>query len=130
MKLVVEEEGTRTTQEAASNAFSVATSVISYVEARAALARMRASGRIDARGLRTSRRYLDHIWLDLLSVPSDDEVLAAAADLADQYALRGYDAVQLAAAASLRRAGDVLFACFDADLNVAARRAGFELATA
>jgi len=120
----VEENGTRRTQEVVSEASAVATSVISYVEARAALARMRAGGRIDARGLRTSRRYLDDLWLDLLSVPSDDQLLADAADLADDYSLRGYDAVQLAAAASLRKAGEVTFACWDVELRSAAAELG------
>lgn len=124
IKLVVEESGTRRTQEIVSQASAVATSVISYVEARAALARMRTGGRIDARGLRTGRRYLDELWLDLLSVPSDDELLANAADLADDYSLRGYDAVQLAAAASLRKAGEVTFACWDAELTSAAAELG------
>ncbi len=107
-----------------SSASTVATSVVSYVEARAALARMRAGGRIDTRGLRTGRRYLDHLWLDVLSVPSDDELLADAADLADEHSLRGYDSIQLAAAASLLKAGDVTFACWDKELSAAAARVG------
>lgn len=123
---MVEEKGTRRTQEIVSEASAVATSVISYVEARAALARMRAGGRIDTRGLRTSRRYLDDLWLDLLSVPSDDELLADAADLADDYSLRGCDAVQLAAAASLRKAGEVTFACWDVELGAAAAELGLK----
>jgi uncharacterized protein len=111
-----------------ASAGTVATSVISYVEARAALARMKAGGRIDARGLRTGRRYLDHLWLDVLSVPSDDQLLADAADLADEHSLRGYDAMQLAAAASLRHAGEVRFACWDEELNAAATGIGLVLA--
>ena len=103
----------------------MATSVISYVEARAALARMHAGGRIDARGVRTSRRYLDDLWLDLLTVPSGDE---NAADLADDYSLRGYDAVQLAAAASLRTAGEVTFVCWDVELSSAAAELGLNAA--
>lgn len=106
----------------------MATSVISYVEARAALARMHAGGRIDARGVRTSRRYLDDLWLDLLTVPSGDEQLANAADLADDYSLRGYDAVQLAAAASLRTAGEVTFVCWDVELSSAAAELGLNAA--
>lgn len=88
---------------------------------------MTAGRRIDAGGLRSARRDLDQLWLDLLSVPADDELLATAADFADQYSLRGYDAIQLAAAASLQGVGAVHFACWDAELNAAARDRGLAL---
>jgi predicted nucleic acid-binding protein len=55
-------------------------------------------------------------------------MLAAAADLADEHSLRGYDSIQLAAAVSLREADDVLFTCWDAELNAAARNAGLRTA--
>lgn len=42
---------------------------------------------------------------------------------AERHALRGFDALHLAAAAELRRANDTIaFACFDPMLNRAARR--------
>lgn len=121
---MVDERGTDHTRETVSEASVVATSEVSYVEARAALARMRAGGRIGASAARTARRHLDDIWLDLLSIPPDDELLARAADLADEHSLRGYDSVQLAAATSLRRAGEVIFACWDAELRDAAGDVG------
>jgi uncharacterized protein len=128
IKLIVDEQGTRQTREAVGEAAAVATSDISYVEARAALARMRAGGRIGAKAARTARRVLDEIWLDLLSVPPDDELLARAAELADEHSLRGYDSLQLAAATSLQGAGDVTFACWDAELRAAAADVGLALA--
>lgn len=124
MKLLVNEPGTAETQAALSDAAVVATSEISYVESRAAIARMRAGGRIGASASNSARRLLDEIWLDLLAVPADDELLATAAELADEYSLRGYDSVQLAAATSLRTAGDVTFACCDAELRAAAESVG------
>ncbi len=60
-----------------------------------------------------------------------DVVIAQAMDLAEQYGLRGYDAVQLAAALELRdrcrRAGtpDPLLLAADGDLNAAALAEGF-----
>jgi predicted nucleic acid-binding protein len=107
-----------------SEATAVATSDVSYVEARAALARMRSGKRMGANASQAARRLLDEIWLDLLSVPPDDELLARAAELADEHSLRGYDSVQLAAATSLRRAGDVTFACWDVELRSAAEDMG------
>ncbi len=105
----------------------MATSDISYVETRAALARMRAGGRIGSDAARTARRVLDEIWLDLLSVPPDDELLARAAELADEHSLRGYDSVQLAAATSLQTAGDVTFTCWDVELRAAAADVGLSV---
>jgi predicted nucleic acid-binding protein len=128
IKLVVDEHGTDRTREAVSKASIVATSDVSYVEARAALARMHAGGRIGANAARTARRYLDDIWLDLLSIPPDDELLARAADLADEHSLRGYDSVQLAAATALRSAGGVTFACWDVELRAAAEDVGLAVA--
>jgi uncharacterized protein len=121
---VVREEGTQETQEAVGEALSVATSAVTYVEARAALARMRTARRLEARAARAARGVLDDLWLDLLSVPPEDELLAAAADLADKHALRGYDAIQLGSAVSLRRAGDVRLACWDGELRAAAQAEG------
>lgn len=121
---MVDERGTDQTREAVSEASVVATSDVSYVEARAALARMRAGARIGANAARTARRYLDDIWLDLLSIPPDDELLARAADLADEHSLRGYDSVQLAAATALRSAGEVTFVCWDVELRAAAEDVG------
>lgn len=106
----------------------MASSDISYVEARAALARMRAGRRIDPKTCRAARSVLDDIWLDVLSVAPDDELLAAAAELADEHSLRGYDSVQLAAATSLQAAGEVTFACWDVELRAAAEDVGLTVA--
>jgi predicted nucleic acid-binding protein len=125
---VIDEQGTPQTRAAVDGASVVATSDVSYVEARAALARMRAGGRIGANATRGARRRLDDIWLDLLSVPPDDELLARAADLADEHSLRGYDSVQLAAATTLRTAADVTFVCWDAELRAAAQDVGLAVA--
>jgi predicted nucleic acid-binding protein len=124
VKLIVEEEGTSATREATGRSSTVATSTVSYVETRAALARMKAGRRIGGRDWQRARRYLDRIWLDVLSVPAEDEVLVTAAELADDHSLRGYDAIQLASAVTLRRAGEVRFLCWDAELDAAARAVG------
>jgi uncharacterized protein len=128
VKLVVDEPGTDATRAAVSEADVIATSEVSYVEARAAIARMRAGKRIGASASRDARRVLDEIWLDLLAVPPDDELLARAADLADEHSLRGYDSLQLAAATTLLTAGQVTFACWDEELRAAAEDVGLAIA--
>lgn len=102
----------------------MATSDISYVEASAALARMRAGGRIDANATRAARQRLDDVWLDLLRVAPDDALLATAAALADEHSLRGYDSIQLASADLLGSAGEIAFVCWDRELLAAAKRVG------
>jgi predicted nucleic acid-binding protein len=89
---------------------------------------MRAGSRIGASESKAARQLLDEIWLDLLAVPPDDELLATAADLADTHALRGYDSLQLAAATSLLGAGQVTFACWDLELRAAAEKIGLAVA--
>lgn len=74
------------------------------------------------------RGILDRIWADLIVVHASEDVLATAANLAPQYSLRGYDAVHLASVLMLReRAGPVVFACWDKDLNDAAKQQGLDL---
>jgi predicted nucleic acid-binding protein len=52
-----------------------------------------------------------------------DPVVRRAGELAERHALRGYDAIQLAAALDFRDAGaDLEFACFDDRLAKAASR--------
>ena len=52
-----------------------------------------------------------------------------AGELAEQYGLRGYDSVHLAAAESLQTAlgSSIIFACFDNELNRAALARGMML---
>jgi len=54
-------------------------------------------------------------------------VLAVAADTAERYALRAYDAVHLATALAVA-ADDLVFVCWDAGLSAAATRAGLAVA--
>jgi predicted nucleic acid-binding protein len=54
-------------------------------------------------------------------------VLDTAADTAERYALRAYDAVHLATALAVT-ANDLVFVCWDADLSAAAVRAGLTVA--
>lgn len=125
---MVDEPETPRARAALNSVAVVATTAVSYVESRAALARMHAGRRLDERDLREARHVLDEVWLDLLTVPTDDALLADAAALSDQHALRGYDAVQLAAAGAVRTADELRFVCFDRELNDAAEAIGLEVA--
>ena len=102
---------------------AVATARVTYAEARAALARHRREGGLAAVGLRRAVRELDHEWGMYNVVDLSDPLVRRAGALAKRHALRGHDAVQLAAALDLRAAGGETFSfSFDARLNGAARR--------
>ncbi len=110
---------------AAGRAAAVATVRISYAEARAAFARLQREGGITRTTLRSMVRDLDRDWGAYNVVEVVEPLVRHAGALAERHALRGYDAVQLAAALILRRASrDIEFATFDERLAAAAAREG------
>lgn len=123
VKLYVEEAGTGAVVTRVGEAEAVATVRVTYAEARAALARHRREGGLTSVGLRRAVRELDREWGLYNVVDLSDPLVRRAGTLAERHALRGYDAVQLAAALELRAAdGEIVFLSFDARLNGAARR--------
>ena len=123
VKLYVEESGTLGVVARVEHAEAVATALITYAEARAALARHRREGGITGADLRRAVRELDRDWRTYNIVELSDSLVHSAGALAERHALRGYDAVQLAAAMELRAVGGpVEFCAFDGGLNRAARR--------
>lgn len=110
---------------AVERAAAVATVRISYAEARAAFARLRRDGGLTRAGLRQMVRELDREWGAYNVVEVVEPLVRHAGALAERHSLRGYDAVQLAAALTLRRvAPEVEFVSFDARLARAAAREG------
>ncbi len=102
----------------------VATSIVARVEATAAFAKGLRMGWIDEPTARAALAALDTDWTSLIRISLSEAMLGAAANLAWDHGLRGYDAVHLAAALSLkeRLEEDVLFASFDRQLNSVANR--------
>ena len=123
VKVYVEEDGTLGVLARVDHAEAVATALITYAEARAALARHRREGGITGADLRRAVRELDRDWRTYNVVDLSDALVHSAGALAERHALRGYDAVHLAAALELRAVGGpVEFCAFDGRLNRAARR--------
>ncbi|MDO9227505.1 MAG: type II toxin-antitoxin system VapC family toxin [Pseudomonadota bacterium] len=102
---------------------------IAYVETRAALASALRGGRLDsvAHAACVSRFVSD--WQTSISyVRTDPDLLLRAAELAEGFALRGYDAMHLASADRLLTVlPATLFVSFDQVLNRAAKLLGFTL---
>ncbi len=68
---------------------------------------------------------LDRDWPTYDRIDVTEGLVRHAGVLAERHALRGYDAIQLAAALSLEKAGaNVEFMSFDVHLNQAASREG------
>ncbi len=125
--LVVEEPGSSRAASLWGRADRVVTVRLAYAEARAAFAQARRLGRLTARQLRAVVTEFEglHDALDVVEV--DEGLVRSAADLAEAHALRGYDAVHLAAALRLRDP-DLVVVAGDAAFLEAARDEG--LATA
>lgn len=125
--LLVDEPGS----ERVSRLWDVADSVVAvrliYAEARAALAQATRLGRLSAADLATTIDALEGLYanLDLLEV--DERLVRRAGELAQQHALRGYDAVHLAAAERIRDDTTVMVAG-DRDLCIAAGTLGMAVA--
>ena len=122
VKLLVAEEGSDAVRDAAERAQALATSHLTWVEVHSALARMLAGSRLTRRVHARQLAAFAALWDDLAVVPVDEPVVARAAQLAQRHTLRGFDALQLAAAVELLPAGEISFACWDERLNVAAAR--------
>lgn len=123
VKLYVEEPGARTVAAAIAAAGSSATVRVTYAELRAAFARLVRERRLSPMEHRRSVGHLDEDWEGMTLIDVSEALVRRAGTLADRHGLRGYDAVQLAAALELRLAGgEVEFTCFDDHLARAARR--------
>ena len=123
VKLYVDEPGRPAVTGQVDAAVAVATARVTYAEARAAFARKRREGGLDGKGLRQVVERFDGEWAAYTVIDVSEPLVRRAGSLAERHGLRGYDAVQLAAAIELRREGGaVSFACFDDRLRHAARR--------
>jgi len=73
------------------------------------------------------REAVERLWSMVEEVPVEGDLIHRAGDLADLFALRGYDAVHLAALQAVASPGEALFACFDRALRRAAGGLGYDL---
>jgi uncharacterized protein len=120
---VAEEEGREVVRGAIEGADRVATSTVAYVETRAALARKEREGDLDEEGCRRAGGALDDEWSRYDRLAVSNLVAYRAGEMAERYALRGFDAIHLASAARLReRFDDLRFMAFDRRLTDAAHR--------
>ncbi|TXF10348.1 type II toxin-antitoxin system VapC family toxin [Pelomicrobium methylotrophicum] len=122
----IEEEGHAVIVAALHRAQQTATHLIAYAETRAALARIERMQRIGKKELAKVRNAFESDWRAMLHILPTEALVRRAGDLADQFGLRGYDSVHLAAAESLAidLRYPIHFASFDGALNTAADTLG------
>lgn len=128
VKLYAVEDGREVVERAVEAAEAVATSVVAYAEARAALARKLREGVFSDEAHREAVEALDEDWEAFEKTDVPEGLAREAGDLAGEHALRGFDAIHLASALLVREAYSeqeneptVLFLGFDSNLSKAAR---------
>ncbi len=129
VKLHVQEEGSTLVRRAMGQAALIATSALTYVEARAAFVRLRHEGGISGVNYQRVVRDLDADWSRYVVMQVTDRLLRRGARLTEAHRLRAYDAVHLASALAVKEgmAEAVTFGCWDRGLERAARDEGLEL---
>ena len=101
----------------------IATSRISYVEARSGLARACRMGRISPGELRDAVAILERVERQFFHMEITPDLVTNAGRLAEEMALRAYDAIQLAAAVALD-IDDLVVVSGDRQLAAAAQSLG------
>lgn len=126
VKRYVAEPGSSEVNEAITTAEAVGTVIISRAEVAAALAKSVRLKVLTQEQASAGLNVFRNEWLDLVRVQVTELVVTRADSLAWEHHLRGYDAVQLAAASIWQEAlgAAVTMATFDQHLWTAAKRVG------
>jgi predicted nucleic acid-binding protein len=125
LKRLLTEDGSPRADVIWESADILASAATLVVEARAALAAAQRGGRLTAGDHRTAKAELIELLEEVTFVDITDELIADAADLAETDALRGYDAIHLAAAIAV---GATVLTSADAALCDAAEDHGLRVA--
>lgn len=121
VKLLLDEAGSLAVVEQVDEADVVITVSLTYTEACAALARRRRD--VAPRQHAEAKRAFQQLWPALLVYDVDDTLCQRAGEMAEQYGLRAYDSLHLAAYESVARDAapePTVFSSADAALNRAA----------
>lgn len=126
LKLYVEEQGSDIVKARMLEAEAIAVCRIAWVESHAALSRRSRETPADAANLEQAKAAVAADWPRYVVMEINQALIESAGEYADTFALRAYDAVQLASAHTAARIAQapVLFACFDTRLNKAAKLLG------
>ena len=129
VKLYADEPDSNMISDRVRAADIVATSILSYAEAWAALSRKFREKGIDQREYDRVKKELETDWEHYFVLHLTNDLVKAAGDLSEKHALRGFDALHLASAVELKRLTSlpVTFSSSDARLRAAAQNEGLIL---
>lgn len=125
VKLLIIEAGSKNAESIWAGAEALTSCAITMVEARAALAAAHRAHRVTTSSHQVAKAELSALLGSVALVELTPWILDQAADLAESDALRGYDAVHLAAALD---SGAAVLTSADATLCTAAGRRGLHVA--
>jgi predicted nucleic acid-binding protein len=123
VKLLLDESGAAAAGAAWDDARSRTASVALLAEARAALGAAQRDGRLSSSGHREAVEELAGLWLEIDGIVLTEDLAMRAGELAETFALRGYDAVHLASAEAIADP-DMTLVTADRDLASAAASLG------
>jgi uncharacterized protein len=119
VKLYVEEEGSGDVANIVGKSRAAATSMIAYAEARAAFARRLRERAFTKEAYKNLASFFEKDWNRMLQVKVTKELVYRAGTLAEKHGLRGFDAIHLSSALTLKSKvnSPVLFSCYDEKLQ-------------
>ena len=130
LKLYIEEYGSELVKQTVTEAEQICTHLIAYTELRSALARAERENRIEPSQKMIIIEAMEKDWLTLNIVQPVETLIRRAGLLCDQFGLRGFDSIHLAAAEAINlqtMPQMTLFASFDRKLNKAAFALGMSI---
>jgi len=126
VKLMAAETGSDSVKMVVDTSDGLHTCRIAYPEARAAIAAMERGSRLDREGVHAAKVVLEWLWVRVSVQEVTATLATAAGDLAERHALRGFDALHLAAALEVA-ADDLVMATWDLRLSRAAQTSGLRV---
>lgn len=126
LKLYLAEEHSSSVRDLVATSSSVTSSLVAYAECRAGLGRAYALRRIEEPDLDRFVAAFESDWSAYTPIPVTEPLVRLAGELAEQYVLRGFDAIHLASAVTLQRELDepITFSAFDERLSRSALAEG------
>lgn len=131
LQLYLDEDGSDRVRRMLGEVTAACTLLISYAELRAALAQAVRTARVSAEACANQLARFETDWQTLHVIAIDERLVRRAGELAERFALRGYDGVHLAAAEQANDAAGrivpFVFAAFDIALCRGAEALGLDL---
>lgn len=123
VKAYITEKHSSDVLQTIKNAEVIATHCIAYVETQATFARLRRENRLSEAEFQIVKETFLNDWENYLQIENNLTLMKEAVSLAEAFGLRAYDSVHLASAKILLKQSGiaVVFACFDQQLNKAAK---------